>query len=450
MPRTMTIACPACQAPVEAGVERIIDAQRRPALKAALLSGQLNRVQCGACGAASSVATPVLYHDAEKEVLIAFVPPEMNLAAQQRDSVLGDMLRELTAGIPQEAFRGYMFQPKQALTLQGLLEQIMEADGVTREMLEEQQRRFQLLNTLLQARPERREALLREHDAEVDAGFFQAALVMMQQAAQEGQQELARSLAAIQEAAAQHSSFGKRMAAEAEAREQVVQAVARRVEALGDSPQRKDLLALALELARDEARLQALVGILRPAFDYPFFQELTLRIDQASAAERAQLEALRTRLGELTRMVDARTQAALQQVAGALQAIMTSSDIDQAIREHLGLIDDNFMAVLEANIREAGKRADIQASSRLKLIREKIMALLQENMPPELRFVNELLGAGSQQEALALLDEGLQRFGAALPEMLEAVGRMPGLQGQQELMRRLEMLREAARDRLQG
>jgi len=60
-----------------------------------------------------------------------------------------------------------------------------------------------------------------------------------------------------------------------------------------------------------------------------------------------------------------------------------------------------------------------------------------------------LLGAGSRQEALALLDEGLQRFGAALPEMLEAVGRMPGLQGQQELMRRLEMLREAARDRLQ-
>ena len=450
MPRNMTIACPACQAPAVVSLERIIDVKRQPQLKASLLSGQLNNLQCSACGAASAVAAPILYHDAENELLIAFVPPELNLQAQQRDQVMGDMLKELTANIPREEFRGYMFQPKQALTLQGLVEQIMEGDGVTQEMMEEQRARFMLLDTLAQAEPGRLRALLRKHDAGIDAGFFQAALVMMQQAAQEGQEGLVNTLAAIQEAAAQHSSFGKQMAAQAGERDKIVQDVSRRIQALGDNPERRDLLALALDLAQDEQRLQALVGLLRPAFDYPFFQELTLRIGQAPVAERTRLEALRDRLGELTRMADAQAQAALQQATVALRAIVASPDTDKAIREHVNIIDDSFMAVLAANIREAEKRADIQASSRLKAIHQKIVALMQENMQPELRFVNELLGARNQQDALAVLDAGLQRFGEALPKMLEAVERMLRQQGQEALARKLESLRAAAKDRLQG
>ena len=450
MPRNMTVACPACQAPAEVSLERLIDVKRQPRLKAALLSGQLNNVHCSACGAASAVAAPILYHDAENELLIAFVPPELNLQAQQRDQVMGAMLKELTASIPKEEFRGYMFQPKQALTLQGLVEQIMEGDGVTQEMMEEQRARFTLLDTLAQAEPGRLRALLRKHDAEIDAGFFQATLVMMQQAAQEGQEDLVNTLAAIQEAAAQHSSFGKQLTARAEARDKIVQDVTRRIQALGDSPERKGLLALALDLAQDEQKLQALVGLLRPAFDYPFFQELTLRIDQAPVAERTRLEALRDRLGELTRMADAQAQAALQQATVALRAIMASADTDKAVREHISMIDDSFMALLAANIREAEKRADIQASSRLKAIQQKIVALMQENMEPGLRFVNELLGARSQQDALTVLDAGLQRFGEALPEMLEAVERMLRQQGQEALARKLETLRAAAKDRLQS
>ena len=450
MPTNMTVACPACQAPAVVSLERIIDVKRQPQLKAALLSGQLNNLHCSACGAASAVAAPVLYHDAENELLIAFVPPELNLQAQQRDQVMGDMLKELTGSIPREEFRGYMFQPKQALTMQGLVEQIMEDDGVTHEMMEEQRARFMLLDTLAQAEPGQLRALLRKHDADIDAGFFQAALVMMQQAAEEGQQELVNTLATIQETAAQHSSLGKQLTARAEARDKIVQEVSRRIQQLGDSPERKDLLALALDLAQDEQRLQALVGLLRPAFDYPFFQELTLSIGQAPVAERTRLEALRDRLGELTRMADAQAQAALQQASVALQAIMASADTDKAIREHSSLIDDSFMAVLAANIREAEKRADIQASSRLKAIHQKIVTLMQKNMEPGLQFVKELLGARNQQDAMAVLDAGLQRFGEALPEMLEAFERMLRQQGQEAPARKLESLREAARDRLQN
>ncbi len=448
MPRTMTIACPACKAPAEASIERVIDVKRRPQLRAALLSGQLNRVSCAACGSAGAFPTPLLYHDADNELLIAFVPPELNFSGPQRDQVVGDMLRELTSSIPRDEFRGYMFQPKQALTMQGLVEQVMAGDDVSRDEMEQQRSRFRLLEQLAQAEPKRLRALVRQHDETIDAAFFQAALVMTRQAAREGQEQLVNSLAAVQEAAARHSSFGRRLTAEAEARERIVAAVAKRIQALGERPQRRDLLELALELAQDEEQLQALVGLLRPALDYPFFQELTLRIGQASGPQRASLEALRDRLGELTRMADAQSQAALRRAAATLQAIMDSGNTERAVREHAAQIDANLMALLAANIQEAERRADVQASSRLKDIQQKILSLLQKNMRPELRFVNELLATRSRQEALARLDEGLTRFGRSLPQAMTAVADMLRQQGQDELARRLDSLRASALEKL--
>ena len=448
MTRSMTVACPACKAPVEATVARVIDARRQPQLKAALLSGQLNRVSCAVCGSSGALPTPILYHDADNELLVAFVPPELDFAAQQRDQVVGELLRELTSGLPKDEFRGYMFQPRQALTMQGLLEQIMEGDGAARDEMEQQRSRFKLLEQLVQAEPDRLRTLVREHDAAIDASFFQAALAMLQQAAREGQEGLVSALAAVQEAAARHSTFGRKLAAETRAREKVVEGVAKRVQALGEKPDRKALLGLALDLAQDDQQLQAFVGLLRPALDYPFFQELTLRIGQLPAQERTSLEALRDRLGELTRRADEQSQAALRQAAATLQAILESGNTGRAVREHAALIDANVMALLAANIREAEKRADVQASSRLKDVQQKILALVQKNLRPELRFVNELLAARSQQDALARLDEGLQRFGKALPEAMSALADMMRHQGQAELARRLDFLRENAMARM--
>lgn len=450
MPATMTVACPACRSPLAAEIEQIIDVKRQPQLKAALLSGELNRVRCNACGASNALATPILYHDAGREMLVAYVPPELNLQGAQRDQLVGDMLRDLTARIPREEFRGYMFQPGQALTFQGLVEQILEGDGVTKDMLDAQQERVALLERLTRAEPKQLRRLVREHDAEIDAEFFESALALMQQAARDGQERRVRSLAAVQEAAARHSTLGRKLAAQAKERERIVRDVARRVDALGDSPQRKDLLALALDFADDEQRLQAFVGLLRPALDYPFFQELTLRIGQAPAAERARLEALRDRLGELTRMADAQAQAALQQAAQTLQTIMAAADMDRALRENLALIDDSFMVVLAAAIREAGSRADIGASSKLKSLQQKISALMQENMRPELRLVGEMLRAPDERRAMAMLDEGLKRFGPALVQALSAAATLLQQQGQQKLARRLESLREEARARLKA
>lgn len=439
-----TIQCPNCGTPNQADVENLIDVTRNPALKNALLSGRLNTVRCTNCGTISTVASPLLYHDPSKEMLISFVPMELNLPKEQQDRLVGDLLKQLTASIPNEAFKGYMFQPRQALTLQGLVDQILEADGITKEMMEDQRKTVQLIERLMNAGPDQLDSLLQENDAEIDADFFQAALAMTQRAAQDGREDVLNALVMIQERAAEISSYGQRMTALAEERENIVREVAGRIQSIGDEPQIGDIIDLALELAQSDDHLQALAGLIRPALDYEFFQELTLRIGQAPAAEREQMEAVRDRLLEFTQMIDQQSQMAMQNAARVLQAIINSDDVDAAIEDTISMIDDTFLAVLAANIQQAEQRADIQMSSRLKTIYEKIVTILQQNMQPELRFMNALLSTETDEEAVALLSEGIDEFGPALLEIMDSVGRMLGQQGNQELMRKMAFLREVA------
>jgi uncharacterized Zn finger protein len=91
----MNLNCPSCGRPINAVVETVIDAGQDPQSKARLLSGQTNNIRCPNCGNMVTVAAPLLYHDASKELLIAFVPMELNLTKDQQEKTIGDLMREL-------------------------------------------------------------------------------------------------------------------------------------------------------------------------------------------------------------------------------------------------------------------------------------------------------------------------------------------------------------------
>jgi hypothetical protein len=438
------IQCPNCGQTNEAVIESLIDVSSNPALKSMLLSGRLNAVRCANCGVTSTIAAPLLYHDAEHELLISFVPIELGMPKPQQDKVIGDLLKQLTASIPKEKFKGYMFQPRNALTMQGLAEQILRADGITPEMMESQRNTVGLLEKLMQAGPDKLDDLIRQHDSEINVQFFQAALALMQQAAEQGQENVVNALAAIQERAALLSTYGQEMTALAEQQEETVRLVAEELEALGEGLDHDSLMNIAIKYAAADEYLQALVGLIRPALDYEFFQNLTLRIGQAPGAERGQLEALRDRLLQLTRMIDQQAQAAMQNAAHLLETILRSPNIDAALVENFAALDDTFLAVLAANLQEAQRRGDLQASGRFREVYEKTVALLQANMRPELQFLNELLASERDEDALALLPQGIASFGPALLDIMDSVGRMLGERGQNELVEKLSFLREAA------
>lgn len=447
MPQTINIQCSNCGQPVQADVESIIDAQSNPRAKAALINGQLNVAVCDQCGAGNNIVTPLLYHDAEKELLIAFVPMEAAMQANRpnEEKIIGDMMNALTRSIPKEQFKAYMFNPKRALTMQGLIDQVLEADGITPEMMQAQQMRIQLIQDLLGAMENNvLESMVTQRDADIDMAFFQTMSLMAQSLMQQGQQGVVQQLALLQDQLLTLSTVGKELAADQAHQEQVVQELSQEIQNLGQNMTRADFVDMVVRYADDDVRLQALVGMVRPAFDYEFFQELSQVIEQTPEADRATLEAARERLTVLTRTVDDQMRASMQQSASVLQAMLSAPDLDAFIQANFDLIDDNFMAVLSANLQQAQQKQDTAMLGRLQQIYEKVVAQLQSQMSPELHFVNDLLSAESDEAAAALMHQRAAEFGPDLLEIFASVEEMLEAQGQDGVLARLRHVQQVA------
>lgn len=444
-PTRTTLQCSNCGTPNPATLRRIIDVQKDPQGKIALLNGQINQFQCQNCGQVNSVSSPLLYHDASKEMLIAFVP--MDVAMRQgsnEEQMVGQLMNDLTASIPKEEFRSYMFNPKRALTMKGLIEQILEADGVTPEMMAEQQERVELVQKFFEAENEENLVkLVQENDDKIDMSVFQTISLMAQRMIQTGQEQAVGHLAAIQQILLESSTFGQELAQRQVAQEQAIEEVTADLEQLDQNATRSDFIDIALSYAHAEDKLQALVGLIRPAFDYEFFAEFTGRIENAPAEERDMLEGVRDTIRELTEQVDQQTQMMVQQKAQFLQSLLNSNEYQQMMSQNVQLIDDNFMHILTSNIQEAERHKDVQVSAKLRQIYEFAVSILQSQMSPELIFINDLLSAEDDTSMQSILNERIGEFDDELLDVVDAVEGLLTQQGQQAAVDRLGDIRQA-------
>jgi hypothetical protein len=328
--------------------------------------------------------------------------------------------------------------------MQGLVEMVLEADGVTPAMLEEQRARVRLAEQFLQSEDVDIEKLVAEHDARIDVNLFQTMTMMAQRAIEDGRPDIARAVVMVQNRVAELSTAGQELLREQQAQEDAISEVAAVLDELGEDAGRGAFFDLAVGFKDQDAHLQALVGMARPAFDYEFFQEMTGAIGQAPSAERPELEALRDRLVELTRMIDEQAQFTVQQATGLLQAMINSEDPAELVRANAPMIDETFMAVLTANMEEANRRQDAQMGARLRAVSDAVMSVLQEGMQPEMRFINTLLQAETQEAASEMLAEGAEEFGPALLESLQSLEEILAEQGDTPVYRRIQTLREEA------
>jgi hypothetical protein len=437
------IQCQRCGQPFETMVETVIDPAVDPEGKMRLVTGRLNQAQCPNCRTVNTVATPLIYHDGSKELLITFVPAELGLQKDRSEKMIGDMMREVTSSLPPGGMKGYFFQPRQALTLQGLIDQVLAADGVTPDMVEAQRNKMRLAETFVGASDEELVELVAQNDGLIDAEFMQLMSLMAQRVMSENRPDIAQAIVMTQQRVLDLSSFGQQLLQQQQLQEEAVNAVAMDIQALGAGAQRSDFMTLAEGYLDDDQRLQALVGLVRPAFDQQFFQELAVKTSAAPTADRERLETLRDRLTELVAMMDQQSQYALQAAAEVLQSILQAPNPAEIIRENLNLIDDTFMAVLSANIQESERQQNIAASARLKEIYNHVMAALRDNMQPELRFINDLLATEDPTSASAMITQAAQTFGPRLLEMFDAVGEMIASRGgNPAVMQRLAALRD--------
>ena len=444
-PKPTSVRCSSCGVPSNVAIRTVIDTRHDPQGKILLVSGQLNHFTCPHCGTFNTVKTPILYHDPQKELLIAFIPQEIGIQQNtDEEKIIGELLNELTSALPKEEFRGYMFSPKRSLTLQGLINQILEADGITPEMLAAQQKRVDLIQVLMETEADKRADIIKEHDEQIDEEFFGTFSTMGTRLMQSGQPQLAAMLDQVQAALLEHSTFGQDLVTQQRKQQEVIEAVTQDIDTLGEDADKKDFIQLLWSYRDDHEKVQAMVGLIRPLFDYEFFQMLAGQIGKAPVADRPKLEALRDQVYQLTQSIDERSRAVMQQLAGLLQSIASSPNPEQMIRDNMNLIDDNFMLILNLNIQESEKRGDQQTLDRLREIHEIALRLLREQMTPELQFVNDLLNIDNDNDVIAELQQQAPEYADVLLDVLDAVQEIVTAQGQAAVVDRIQFIKTEA------
>lgn len=397
MPKTR-ITCPNCRQPIVADVQQLFDIGEDPSAKAKLLSGALNFIQCPNCGYQGNLATPIVYHDPQKELLLTFVPPELGLPHDDQERLLGQLINQAVNRLTPEQRKAYILRPQAHFTLQGLIERVLESDGITREMLQAQQQKLNLLQRLLTASDQDTQLeIIRQEEQLVDGDLFNMLTRLLETASASGDQESVVPLEELRDLLLENSKFGQQI----QQQTGEVQAAIQSLQQLGSDLTREKLLDLIID-APNDTRRSALVSLTRPGMDYEFFQLLTDRIDKASDPQRENLIQLREQLLDLTRQIDQQVEARTHQAHQLLTNLLSADNISDATLQNLPVIDDFFLQVLNTELEQSRKAGDLEKIGKL----QQVASVVQQASapPPEIAFIEELLEASDDQSRRELLE----------------------------------------------
>lgn len=441
----MQVQCPNCRQPFTAIVESIIDAGHDPAAKARLLTRRTNVVRCPNCGAVIGLNIPLVYHDHTKDLLMIYFPMELNLPTSERERMVGEMTRVIMNSLPQEERRGYLFNPIMPLTLDGMIEGILQKDGITPEMMEAQKEKARLVEEFLGTSPEQLPAMIQQHDSSLDTEFFQIMTLSAESALTSGNAEAAEAVLARRDEILMASSYGQQAMERAQRQEVVIREVAEYFASTGGQLTLDDFVDYVIENAGSDEHLQAIVGLARPALNYSFFDSLTERAERATdTAQANRIAEARNRLSELTQEIDQQEQQALQSAQALLRDLIGAPDLNAAIDEALPYIDETFLNILGATVQQAEQTGDLLNAARLKNVYEAVVAKMRAAAPEEVQFINELLSQSDPLEARLLLSERAKEFGQPLLDYFDAFIRTMEQRDAVELLEQLHNLRNAA------
>jgi hypothetical protein len=374
-----------------------------------------NFIQCQVCGYQGTLATPIVYHDPDKELLLTYVPGEIGLPRDDQERMIGNLINQVVNHLPAEKRKAYLFTPQAQLTMQSLVERILEADGITKEMIKAQQDKLNFLQQLSTTGDEQaRIKLINENESLVDADLFTILNRLLETAAGSGDQAAAEQLAEIQGLLIENSDVGREIKQQSDE----VRAAIESLQEAGQNLTREKLLELVIE-APNDIRLSALVSLARPAIDYTFYQLLTEKIDAADGDEKERLSSLREKLLELTSQLDKQVEVRAQQSRQLLEQVMQSDDVMKAIQANATQIDEFFVQVVQEELEKARKSGDLEKSAKLNQIDETLREAM--NQPPEIEFIQELLEAPDEVARQELLESNPDKLTPELFQMLSGL-----------------------------
>ncbi|HRQ41657.1 MAG TPA: CpXC domain-containing protein [Chloroflexota bacterium] len=441
------ITCPNCGTPYRAEVHQLVDARRTPELKQQLLNGALNVAVCPNCGAGGQMSSILAYHDADHELFMIYLPQELHLNQVQREQMIGRMTQDVTNSLPPEERRAYILQPQMIINMQTFMEKVLETEGITKEMIERQQKQVELLRTLAQADQDVQDYLLKERINEIDETFFAMLQSFVDAAAQANDEKQMVALTNLRARLMMETAVGRRL----EQRQIAIHKLSREAKKQGGlSPQ---LLAQhVIANQENEDVVQALVMAGQGALRYEFFGELTAAIEAAekqgdnTTAQR--LSQYRADFLEIHEEMQNASRQVLDEAVQTLQLLLDAPDKATAVRQHADKLDEAFMYVLSARMAEAeqkGHQADFAA---LNEIQEAIIGLVEDQMPPEIQLINHLVQAESPAQQAAILDANRQMLSPELVAMIDQIMTQSTAAGQPELNDRLQAIKAAIQSRL--
>lgn len=396
MPQTQ-IACPRCRQMITANIEQLFDVTQDPQAKQRLLGGVSNMARCPHCGYQGRLATPIVYHDNEKELLLTFFPPELNMPLNEQERMIGPMIKQITDRLPPEKRKAYLLKPVANLTYESMIQTILSKDGITPEMLKEQQERVQVIERLLQASSKDvRSELIKQNINLFDEQFFALFSRLAQSAAGSGQEPVARAMVDLQNQLLEETEFGRNL------KESVgeLEAATKELQEAGQGLTREKLLDIVLQSPSD-ARIRAYATIARSGMDYQFFQLFSDRIDKASGEEKARLESIREKLLDYTNEIDKQMEARYKQAQEFVESLLAQEDIDKAVHDNLNNFTQDAVDVVNQMLRQASEKNDYTRMGKL----QKMVEILREvSAPPEVAFIEQLLDAPDDGTLAQMLD----------------------------------------------
>jgi hypothetical protein len=395
-------------------LNQLFDVSADPSAKTRLLSGAANMIQCPYCGYQGNLSTVIVYHDADKELLLTHVPPEMGLPRYEQERLIGGLINQAINRLPQEKRKGYLLKPQETLTLQGLIERVLEADGVTREMIQAQQQRLNLLQRLANITDEGvRAEMAMQEDALIDSDFFALLSRLMEVAMINNDRESANQLSDLQNSLLKSTSYGRQL----QSQSQEIETAIADLQAIGRELDRPKLLDL-VQNAPNETRLGALVSLARAGMDYEFFQLLSSRIDAASGDERTHLTDLRAKLLQMTQEIDRQMEAHRGQVRKLIESLLQAPDPAQAMGQALSAVDETFVRELREMLNEARKSGDLEKSGKLQQL---IEVLQRASAPPEMELIEEYLDQPDEAARMQFLESHSDEITSEFMELLGGI-----------------------------
>jgi len=440
MPQVMLarVTCPNCNKQFQTPIEQVLDVKADPRAKARLLNGLVNVAVCPHCGAGGGLGLPFLYHDSDNKLALVYMPMEAGRTDLERQQAIGKLTGAVMDSLPAEERKAYLLQPQIFLTMENLVNKVLEADGVTSEMIEEQKARAQLLRRLLDAASDEvLEAMIKENDANIDADLLRILEMNLEMMQGAGQTAETQQLLALREKLLELSSEGRAI----KARNEIL-------EALRADPTRDKLLELLIQVPDARTR-ELLIAMGRQLLDYLFFQSLTSQIDAASGEdERERLTALRAEVLEVRDRLNEKTRALFEERAALLQDLLLSDDPEDLARRRFREFDQVFFDVLTMNLEKVQEANDVDAVAALQAIMGLVFGLMEESLPPELRFFNRLVAAEDDTEVERLLQENRELVTERMVQFVEEAEANMREEGKLETAEHLALVLEKVREKM--